>query len=317
MKTLVSSFIFFLAPLLLFSQAAGNYIINQSNASVNYKEKKVFDNVNYDGDFGGQSQSYYSYKNYAQPEKDTVIVLETNVLMNVKADAYIAIFGISQVSEKIENCHEMINNRISGFLNSLQTIGINTEETYIDFISQVPVFEMEVEKKLFSKTYNEIPKGFEVKKNIHIKYKDAKLAEKLLVEAAKNEIYDIVKVDYIVNNNEVVYDSLRSCAIKLMNKKVKEYKKLGLKFEPTYNSVVENISTTFPLERYSRYAAFTDPSMNVFSKSGKYGNSNRGISLFYNKLPYNEFDLVINPVVVDPVVQFAFKLKQKFVLKKQ
>jgi hypothetical protein len=301
-----------------FGQAAGNYIINQSNASVDYKEKNSYDKLNYNDEYTGKAaQSYYHYNPYPAVEKDTVILLETNVLMNVKADSYIAIFGISQVGEKIETCHEMVNNRINGFLASLKTLGINTDDTYIDFISQVPVFEIEVEKKLFSKTYNEIPKGFEVKKNIHVKYKDQKIAEKLLVEAAKNEIYDIVKVDYIVNNNEVIYDSLRNVSIKLMNKKVAEFKKLGLKFETKYNSISEDISSTYPLERYSRYAAFTDPSVNVVSKSGKYGTNSRSVSLFYNKLPYNEFDMVINPVVVDPVVQYAFKLKQKFVLKKQ
>lgn len=297
-----------------FAQAAGNWVVNQTNASINYKEKTSFDN---DFDYGGKPAAKYNYNYSYAIEKDTVIELETNVLMNVKADSYLAIFGVSQVSEKVEICHEIINTRISTFINNLKAIGINSDDIYIDFISQIPVFEIEVEKKLFSKSYNEIPKGFEVKKNIHIKYKDQKLAEKLLVEAAKNEIYDIVKVDFIVNNNDLIYDSLRNCAIRLMNKKVKEFKKLGLKFEPLYQSVSENISGTYPLERYSKYAAFNDPSLNVVTKSSKYTSASHNVSLFYNKLPYNEFDFVINPVVIEPVVQYAYKLRQKFVLKKQ
>lgn len=297
----------------VFGQAAGNWVVNQSNASVNYKEKSSFDNSY---DYDGKPSAKYKYNYSYASEKDTVIELETSVLMNVKADSYLAIFGVSQVSDKIETCHEMINARISTFVANLKSFGINTDDVYIDFISQIPVFEIEVEKKLFSKSYNEIPKGFEVKKNIHIKYKDQKLAEKLLIEAAKNEIYDIVKVDFIVNNNDLIYDSLRNCAIRLMNKKVKEFKKMGLKFEAVYQSVSEDISGTYPLERYSKYAAFNDPSLNVVTKSSKYASTSHNISLFYNKLPYNEFDFVINPVVIEPVVQYAYKLKQKFVLKK-
>lgn len=297
-------------------QAAGNWVVNQTNASNSYKEKAGFDFEQ--NNYAGKSAARYNY-NYtpSYAEKDTVIVLETNVLMNVKADSYLAIFGVSQVSEKVETCHEMINTRISTFLNNIKALGINSEDTYIDFISQIPVFEIEVEKKLFSKSYNEIPKGFEVKKNIHIKYKDQKIAEKLLIEAAKNEIYDIVKVDLVVNNNDLIYDSLRNCAIRLMNKKIREFKKLGLKFEPIYQSVAEDISGTYPLERYAKYAAFNDPSLNVVTKSSKYASTSHNISLYYDKLPYNEFDFVVNPVVIEPVVQYAYKLRQKFVLKKQ
>lgn len=314
MKNIFLILIGFATSNVCFGQAAGNWVVNQSNASINYKEKASFDN---DYDYGGKQTGKYNYNYSYSVNRDTVIELETNVLMNAKADSYLAIFGVSQVSEKIESCHEMINARISIFINNLKTLGINSDDIYIDFISQIPVFEIEIEKKLFSKSYNEIPKGFEVKKNIHIKYKDQKIAEKLLVEAAKNEIYDIVKVDFIVNNNDLIYDSLRNCAIRLMNKKVKEFKKLGLKFEALYQSVSEDISSTYPLERYSKYAAFNDPSINVVTKSSKYASSSHNISLFYNKLPYNEFDFVINPVVLEPVVQYAYKLQQKFVLKKQ
>ncbi|MBI5218585.1 MAG: hypothetical protein HY958_06625 [Bacteroidia bacterium] len=325
MRTITLIFVIFLtincqlSTINCFGQAAGNWMINQSNADYKYSEKGSYDKINYENEYGGKAAAlYYKYPTYTAIEKDTVIVLETNVLMNVKAESYMAIFGVSQVSEKIETCHEMINGRIMAFINSLKAIGINPDDTYIDFISQVPVFEIEVEKKLFSKSYNEVPKGFEVKKNIHIKYKDQKIAEKLLVEAAKNEIYDIVKVDYIVNNNEAIYDSLRNISIRLMNKKVKEFKKLGIKFEALYQSVTEDISSTYPLERYSRYAAFNDPSISVVTKSSKYSQTpSRNVSLYYNKLPYNEFDMVVNPVVIDPVVQYAFKLKMKYVLKKQ
>lgn len=316
MKTLFVFLSVLFTSSICFGQAAGNWVVNQSNASINYKEKNAYD-YEYEN-YGGVPATKYNY-NYlpSYTEKDTVVMLETNVMMNVKAESYVAIFGVSQVSEKIETCHEMINTRITSFIGNLKAMGINADDTYIDFISQIPVFEIEVEKKLFSKSYNEIPKGFEVKKNIHIRYKDQKIAEKLLIEAAKNEIYDIVKVDLIVNNNELIYDSLRNCAIRLMNKKVKELKKLGLKFEPVYQSVSEDISGTYPLERYSKYSAFNDPSLNVVTKSSKYASTSHNISLYYNKLPYNEFDYVINPVVIEPVVQYAYKLRQKFVLKKQ
>lgn len=78
-------------------------------------------------------------------------------LANLKANAYVAIFSVTQVGENKEEVNELINERINSALTKIKQ---NKDvETYVDMISFVPVYEFEVEKKLFNKkTYNEIPK---------------------------------------------------------------------------------------------------------------------------------------------------------------
>jgi hypothetical protein len=156
-----------------FSQGAGNWFYNQKQES--FKNLNI-DN-SYDAIYQTASPSYYG----TSSQSDTVIELTTKVLMNVKSDSYIVILGITQIGDSIETCHQLINARINRFVKKLENLNIYKKDIYIDFISQVPVFEFEIEKKLFSKAYNEIPKGFELKKNIHIKYHDNKLAEQLLI----------------------------------------------------------------------------------------------------------------------------------------
>jgi len=174
---------------------------------------------------------------------------------------------------------------------------------------------------LFSKSYNEIPKGFEVKKNIHVKYKAPGIAEKLIIEATRNEIYDIVKVDYIIDDNREIFDSLRNAGITILNKKVKEFKRLGLKFEPKYQTIAEKIYSVYPLDRYSTYTPFNNASVGFINKSnaGKFlaNSTTQAPSLYYNKMPYNTFDYIINPEIVEPVVQFVCTLTMKYDLKKQ
>ncbi len=298
-------------PAFTFSQAAGNWMYNQS-ASESYPAAKDYESdYNYKASY--KAPPYYTYETALG---DTVITIETKILMNVKADSYLAYFGISQVSEKIETCHELINNRINTFIENLKKLGINKNDVYVDFISQMPLFEIEVEKKLFSKTYNEIPKGFEVKKNLHIKYKDINIAEQLLIEAAKNEIYDIIKVDYVINDIESKYDTLRQKAQANLNKKVTELKKSGIKLDAIYQTVSEEINSTYPLERYSSYSAFKNSALSGITK-GTPSLTSKSYSLYYNKLPYNSYDVIINPEIIQPVVQFSYTLKTKYVLKKQ
>ncbi len=320
MKTCVNVVVFFLlfCPYIGYGQAAGNYYYNQEVS------KRSLSSLSNNADF--ESNAGYNYRNnYQQAQtyypvitgSDTSFVLEANVMMNVQADEYVIILGTMQVGETVESCHELINKRITAFTTAVAGLGIKKEDMYIDFISQFPIFEVEVEKKLFSTTYNEIPKGFEVKKNIHLRYKDPKIVEKLLIEAAKNEIYDIIKVDYIVNNMSSVNDSLRNSCINIIGRKAKEFKKLGVKFDANnYQTVSDNISSTYPIERYSTFVEF-DRKMGGNNNQGKISARGDVPSLYYNKQSYNSYDLVINPAVVEPVVQFSCNVKVKYVLKKQ
>ncbi len=52
--------------------------------------------------------------------------------------------------------------------------GVKEKDVFTDMLSFVPVYEIETTRKLFSKTYQEVPAGFEIQKNIHIRFTDAR-----------------------------------------------------------------------------------------------------------------------------------------------
>jgi len=317
MKKIVFNLILFVLianPLVSFSQAAGNWYYNQSKSGKSYDYNSSLTNTNESVNYRQvQQQSYYP----VYSSNDTSFTIDANVMMNVKADEYVIIFATSQVGETIESCHDAVNKRIDAFVNSVIPLGVKKDDIYIDFISQFPIFEVEVEKKLFSKTYNEIPKGFEVRKNIQLRYKDPKIVEQMLIKASQNEIYDIVKVDYVVNNSEAVYDSIRAVCVRIIAEKSKEYKKLGIKYESEYQTVKDEISSTYPLDRYSTFTEFVKYTGDQTKPGSKSLPRSNVPALYYNKQAYTGYDLVINPAVIEPVVQFTCHLTVKYVLKKQ
>ncbi len=307
-------FVLIASPILSYGQAAGNWYYNQSKAgkSINYAGiNNADESYNYRQ---VQQQSYYPP---VYSSNDTSFTINANVMMNVKADEYVIIFATSQVGETIESCHDVVNKRIDNFINSVLPLGVKKEDVYIDFISQFPIFEVEVEKKLFSKTYNEVPKGFEVRKNIHIRYKDSKIVEQMLIKASQNEIYDIVKVDYVVNNSEAVYDSIRATCVRIITEKSKEFKKLGVKYDSKYQTVSDNISSIYPLDKYSTFTEFVKYTGDQTKPGSKSLPRSNVPALYYDKQAYTGYDLVINPAVIEPVVQFTCNLTVKYVLKKQ
>ena len=160
--------------------------------------------------------------------KDDVIQIEVNSLMNVLADNYVAVFNVNQLGSTAELTNKIMNERINGLINDLISEGYPKESIYIDMVSFVPEYKYEVQKKLFSKTYNEVPKGFELQKNIHISYKNSNMLEKMISVCSKYEIYDLVKVEYYSNNTEIIYDSLRNESLKLIGKRINLLKKLNI-----------------------------------------------------------------------------------------
>lgn len=280
-----------------FGQAAGNSVYNES------------------------AQNYYvAPVSYKAPKttiyKDSTLELSVDALMNVDANSYVVILGSSQVGETIDSCYRGLNDRINNFINQLLAIGIKKEDLYVDFVSQVPVFEYEVEKKVFSKKYNEVPKGYELKKNIHVGYKKNEDLDKILFAATKNEIYDVVKVDYIIDNMKAIYDSLRNISIKAINAKADDFKKLGIKFSSArFEVVAEDMSSTYPVQHYKSYTAFNNSSIVALKKSTpseKIIQAPKATTVYYNKLPYDNFEIVINPKVIEPCAQFIYSLKVRY-----
>jgi hypothetical protein len=312
----------------LSAQGAGNTLYAAPAASdETYRE--------YESSGQSDTKSYnpkpkYNYSGYTYalpvPEaaayiiNDTVIELGTRALMNVRADSYVAIFGTSQIAESLDSCNKLLNDRINSFTKRLLALGINKNDISIDFVSQIPVFEYEIEKKLFSKKYNEIPKGFELKKNIHIGYKKNSLLDDILTEAAKNEIYDVIKVDNIIDHVEAIYDTLRDATIKTLNKKTEDMKKLGIKFfTAKFTVVAEDMRCFYPIDRYKSYTSFSNVSLGgkKTSSSATVHQVPKTLSLYYDKVPYGAYDVVINPKLIEPSAQFTYNIKIRYTYKSE
>jgi uncharacterized protein YggE len=265
----------------------------------------------------GQEAGNINYQNQVRfPDQNININLPSNAdillsvkgLANIKADTYVAIFSVTQAGKTAEEVNEIINNRISKSLTEIQTK--KGTETYVDMISFVSVYEFEVEKKVFSKkNYNEIPKGFELKKNIHIKYSDPNQLNEFISILSKEEIYDLVRVDYFSGNLENIKKELMNKAKLLMQEKIKNYETI---LEQTFTNIEKRVAdgykVVFPVEMYKSYQAYNSSSLNL----RKYTNINqidKSTTLYYQPIIDKEFDFVMNPTILEPVIQVMYEIK--------
>jgi uncharacterized protein YggE len=292
----------------LFAQGGGNVIYEQNN--------RYIQNKSYNAD----AEQMWDYRGDNQINErlistsDKEMIFTVNALMNIKADAYLAIFNITQTGQTAKEVDLLVNTKIEGFKKELAANNITDVEIFADMISLVPVYEFEMAKKLFSKTYTEVPQGFEMQKNIHVRFKNEALLDKIITSAASNEIYDFIKLEYFVDNNAQKYIELRDAAVKSMKLKIENFKQLGINLDTVYHIISEKSSVVYPIDRYESYQAYTGTSLEAM-KNKEVISVRKPKTMFYNKLPYHKFDIILNPSLLEPSVQFTYSLTLKYVVK--
>jgi hypothetical protein len=64
----------------------------------------------------------------------------------------------------------------------------------------------------------------------------------------------------------------------------------------------------FPLDRYIAYQTRTQTSLNSRRKGQVINDVRKPQTLFYNKVPYGNFDIVLHAEITEPPVQYTYNL---------
>ncbi|WP_461589137.1 SIMPL domain-containing protein [Winogradskyella sp.] len=238
-----------------------------------------------------------------------ILTIDVKALQNVNASTYTAIFNLSQIGPTAEAANKLMKNRIDSIKHRLKSIGITNKHIAIDVISFVPVYEVEVTKKLFSKTYTEVPKGFELQQNLHIQFTQTHQFEYILESCAKSEVYNLVKVDYFIDNIQEVYKNLQEKLLKLIDDKKSYYTNLGFDLTTYDVQIADDKYCYFPKDFYQSYQAYNSISFEAMKKDKGVTTAKKQTSYYYQPLTYEKYDVVVNPSILEPVVQIGMNIK--------
>lgn len=261
--------------------------------------------------------SYLSAKQVA-PIKltDSSILVTTRILKNVKAEKYLVVFGLSQEEETVAACNLKMKERILNFKDALKKLGIVENQIYVDMISQIPVYEhFDLPNYI-----EEIHVGFELMKNVMIHLEKIHLLDQIM-EAASNEgIFDLIKVDYILEHPEQYFDELFSEAASILDKKKDRFARLcSFDIEELAIPHSEAMNVFFPKNRYVSYKAFSTTKWALVDyKRNKPIKSARKLNTkFYDPIiNHGNFDKVIGKIPFAPEIQILFELKVEYRIKK-
>ncbi len=249
------------------------------------------------------------------PPSETSIYLDASILLNAKADEFVAVFALSESADSVEGCQEKMKATVDRFTEALKPLGINADAIFVDFTAQTKTYAYKVEGNL-AKEHLE---GFELKKTVSIRYRDKTLIDRVIVAASKAKIYDLIKVDYVVTDPAPMQEKLADAASAVIKAKAARHGRLlGLKLKAVPQVYAERYSTYFPTEMYDSYVAAEGEAIATgFDHNRTTVQSLRKTRTFYyNPLNGSQFDRVIEPVVIEPVVQFTLYLKLRYEIDK-
>ncbi|WP_031526539.1 SIMPL domain-containing protein [Dyadobacter crusticola] len=292
-----------------------SFSVSKLNAQVSGNANEAMGNAQYNA---ARANPTSASRFWADNSNDSIITVSVKGLLNLIPDTYVATFNILQTAETAETTELLMQDRIDKFKSKLTSSGANVKDMHVDMISFVPKYDVQTENRLFSKSYNEIPTGFEMQKNVNIRYHTAEQLDDFVKLAAQAEIYDLVKVDCFHSKMETFKDSLRAKCLLELKSKLKSYETLNINLDTLRKTVEEESHTISPSSRYYSYQAFSRSSTKPFKKNGSQANVNeteKTTSRYYMPLGFESFDVTINPVILEPVLQLTFQVVVKYHLK--
>ncbi len=250
------------------------------------------------------------------PPTATTMFVEASVLMNVLADEHVAVFAVAQECAAVAECNQKMDAVTGQFTNELKQLGVRAEDVFIDFAAQNKIYGFTVEGTIA----RERLAGFELKKNVSVRYRDKALLDKFVLAAARAKIFDLVKVDYVVRDSSAVQNKLVEEAARVVREKAARYERLfGIKLAQPPQVYAERPSIYFPTEMYDSYVAHESEAVDADDYRRKYTvhGARKSRTFFFNALTADGFDHVVNPVVLEPVVQFTLYVRMKYEMEQQ
>jgi len=224
---------------------------------------------------------------------------------------YVATFGVNQEGTTPQECLQKMDATIEKFSSGLKALGVGVRDLAVDYVALSKSYGYEVTSDIAKEKLV----GFDLKKNVMVHYTNKATLDKLIAAAATCDVYDLIKVDYIVTDISAVHARLMDAAATIIKRKSAAHARLfGVALKSSPQLLAEKYTAYTPSEMYDSYSALETEEVNSGYYRQKYivQGARKSRTFYFNGLNARLFDQVINPVVMDPPVQFTLYLKMRY-----
>ena len=251
------------------------------------------------------------------PADDRVLTIEINALANEQASSYVVVLSVGQISDTPDKAERLLRDRCKPFITDLQRPTIQANEVYTDFVSLKPMYQPKIEK---GKVLGDVLAGFEYRQNLHIAYANPTQLPKILLAAAKYEIYDVVGVEARYNQANETFEHLRQRCFDYLKTYVKQLEELGIEAIDWERTISEKRSIFYPNDGYKTFQSeqILPTTVPFDPRTEKPVVERKSItSQYYQRLPAETFEIVVNKDMLEPTVQLVYDLRVNFIVPRE
>lgn len=263
-----------------------------------------------------REQALHAFSKYVVPTSPTTMFVEANVLLNIPADHYVAVFGLSYEGETLAACSEKMDAGAKALADALAKAGIKQKPNF-DFIAQNRIYGYQQQG---GDVLQEKLVGYEFKKTAAIAYDDPALLDRLTLAAAEAQIFDLIKVDYVLDDIAKVQDQLMEAAVQVIKRKAaRQEKLLDVRLRKPAQVYAEKFGTHFPAQLYDSYRAHESERVDggYDLRRHQVRSIRKSQTFYFNGLDSDGFDAVIHPIIDKPVVQCTLFLKLNYEIEQE
>lgn len=227
--------------------------------------------------------------------------LEAAVLMNIDADEYVAYYAVNEDGETLDAARQTVDGKVEQLRAAFAVLGAGGSDIGVDFIAQNRVYGYVAEGAQFLR---EVVVGYQVRKNVSVRFRDKLLLESLTKAASVAGVFDLVKVDYVIADSQAIQTKLLETAAEVLRRKADDHARLfGIRTGKYRHLYPPQFGTYFPAELYDQYLAEDSEVVRAW-ETGKYVIAARKPRTFYyNGLSAKDYDTVVNLLNTEPTVQ--------------
>ena len=243
------------------------------------------------------------------------VTSSVRVLYHSRIKEYQVVYGLAEEAPTISAANAKMNRRIQSALDEIRKLGIPEADIYVDVVAQSRVYEY---KDASAKVLKEEHVGYEMRKNIIIQFAKHEHLWDINDIMARNEIYDVIKVELVTESEGEVLAKINKDLHSLVEGKQKII--AGLLGTEMYGNLkigAVHVETKYPEANYRSYTAKEGQHVTLTGygprSNGKHKIQARKFTTFYYQGDRaSEFDQVFNMndyraiPTVDYVVQVGF-----------
>lgn len=225
-----------------------------------------------------------------------------------KPDGYHAIFTTSFIGKTVLEVESQMNEKTDSLITAVQSLGIQPKDVLAEMTTLDPIFEIGLNGS------SNKPSGYKVTENITFHVRDFNTIRYLAKICLDFEIYDITHVTPYVLHPDLIYDTLAAKSVEILEFKKDLSREIGYGAADGKAYFRKCRNVYYPNDMHL-VAQIQNSRMYMHDLSQNSEISyNRNVRVdSYNNLDLRSVDYVYNPHIIEPTVDFHYRIDYNYV----